>query len=100
MAEPPAAARLLTIASGALDDPIRGPGLWLSVRDRGRGLGAAGLARFAEPFHTTKPEGIGLGLALSRSIVEAHGGWMQAETPDDGAGLKVTVWLPIGEGHD
>jgi len=96
MAEVAPEARRLTITCDRLDDRVRGAGLRLVVRDRGQGLDAEGLARFAEAFHTTKPEGIGLGLALSRSIVEAHGGWIAAETPADGVGLMVTIWLPIG----
>ncbi|MCR8546205.1 PhnD/SsuA/transferrin family substrate-binding protein [Salipiger sp. P9] len=89
--------RRITLRCARFTDPKRGPGLCLSVRDRGCGLGPEALERFAEAFYTTKPEGIGLGLALSRSIVEAHGGWMRAETPEQGDGLRVLVWLPERE---
>lgn len=71
------------------------PGVNLRLRDHGTGMDPAALARFAEAFHTTKPDGIGLGLALSRSIVEAHGGTMQAGPPAAGPGLVVTIWLPV-----
>ena len=89
--------RHLTIRCARQSDPLKGPGLCLSVRDRGCGLAPAAMARFAEPFHTTKPEGIGLGLALSRSIIEAHEGWLRAETPADGTGLRVMIWLPVDQ---
>lgn len=88
--------RRLLIRSEPRTDAHHGPGVAISVRDRGCGIAPEALARFAEPFHTTKPEGIGLGLALSRSIVEAHGGTIRAETPADGEGLRVTLWLPAG----
>lgn len=92
--------RCLVVRSARDDDPLKGRGICISVRDFGSGLDAAAMERFAEAFHTTKPEGIGLGLALSRSIVEAHGGTLRAETPDDGPGLRVMVWLPLEQGGE
>ncbi|WP_319569167.1 sensor histidine kinase [Cohaesibacter marisflavi] len=74
-----------------------GRGILLSVRDFGHGMDEEDLGHFAEAFYTTKTEGIGLGLALSRSIVEAHGGSMRAFSPSDGPGLEVAIWLPAGE---
>ena len=72
-------------------------------RDRGRdcrarfgpGLDPQSLDRLFEAFYTTKPHGLGLGLAISRSIIEAHGGrlWATANVPH-GAVLQFT--LPIG----
>nr|WP_319389400.1 PhnD/SsuA/transferrin family substrate-binding protein [uncultured Cohaesibacter sp.] len=72
-------------------------GILLRVRDFGHGMSEEDLGHFAEAFYTTKTDGIGLGLALSRSIVEAHGGSMRAKRPDDGEGLEVAIWLPAGE---
>ncbi|MDK3019804.1 sensor histidine kinase [Pseudodonghicola flavimaris] len=89
-------ARQMTIRAARQLGAEGQPGLCISVRDRGHGMDAPALSHFAEPFRTTKPEGIGLGLALSHSIVEAHGGWMRAETPADGIGLRVSLWLPEG----
>lgn len=90
-------ARSLEIRSARYDDLSRGAGVCLSVRDHGHGMSPEAMDHFAEAFYTTKPEGIGLGLALSRSIVEAHGGWMRAEAPECGPGLRVLIWLPVKE---
>ena len=58
----------------------------VSIRDCGTGIPADLLDRLFEPFVTTKPEGLGLGLSISRSIVAAHGGRLWAENnPDRGA---------------
>ena len=49
-------------------------GVKVSVRDTGNGITPENLKRIGEPFFTTKPEGLGMGVAISRRIVEAHGG--------------------------
>ena len=50
----------------------------VAVRDSGPGLGATALEHLFEAFHTTKPNGLGLGLSICRSIIEAHGGRLSA----------------------
>ncbi len=50
----------------------------LGVRDTGPGLSAETLPGLFEPFYTTKPGGIGMGLSICRSIIEAHGGRLWA----------------------
>ena len=67
-------ARELTIASG-LDDANE---VFVEVQDTGPGLDPDKLDRLFQSFYTTKPDGIGMGLAISRSIVEAHGGRLSA----------------------
>jgi signal transduction histidine kinase len=48
-----------------------------------------------EPFYTTKEEGLGLGLSISRSIIEAHGGRFEV-TANDGPGVRFSFTLPAG----
>jgi signal transduction histidine kinase len=64
----------------------------VSVRDHGTGLTSNELARIFQPFYTTKREGLGMGLPISRSIIEAHGGRLWAENnADRGATFHFTV---------
>jgi C4-dicarboxylate-specific signal transduction histidine kinase len=64
----------------------------VEVQDSGRGLDPTQASRIFDSFFTTKPEGIGMGLSISRSIVEAHGGRLQAEPgPSHGAVFQVIL---------
>jgi signal transduction histidine kinase len=65
----------------------------LAVTDSGPGPGAEVAARLFEPFVTTKPEGLGVGLAICRSIAERHGGRLSADAPP-GSGFRMTLTLP------
>jgi C4-dicarboxylate-specific signal transduction histidine kinase len=64
----------------------------ISIEDNGTGIDPANIGRMFEPFFTTKPQGMGMGLSICRSIVEAHGGTLTA-TPaaDHGSVFKITL---------
>jgi signal transduction histidine kinase len=85
----------LTVTSGKTDDG----GLLISVSDAGIGLPAGGGERIFEPFFTTKAQGTGMGLSISRRIVESHGGrlWATANS-DHGATFRFT--LPAEAGRE
>jgi C4-dicarboxylate-specific signal transduction histidine kinase len=71
---------------------IEPEGVCVAVRDTGRGLGPESLPRLFEPFYTTKPDGMGLGLSICRSIIEAHGGRLWATTCEPrGALFQFTI---------
>jgi signal transduction histidine kinase len=74
-----------------------GKHLAVSVRDCGTGLAADTARDLFEPFYTTKPNGMGMGLAISRTIIEAHGGKIRAEN-NPGRGATFTFTLPANEG--
>jgi PAS domain S-box-containing protein len=64
----------------------------IAIKDSGSGLPDKDPNCVFEPFYTTKPEGLGMGLVISRSIVEGHGGTLHAENnPDKGATFFVTI---------
>jgi signal transduction histidine kinase len=69
-------ARELTIRSRPQEDSQ----VCVSVEDAGIGVNTETMARLFEPFFTTRAQGIGMGLPISRSIIEAHGGRLWAES--------------------
>jgi two-component system sensor kinase FixL len=81
----------VTIATSRADGAVE-----LTVSDNGPGFRDDVAARAFEPFVTTKPEGLGVGLAICRSIAEGHGGRLVAETRGDG-GVSMTLTLPALE---
>lgn len=70
-----------------------GGGVRITVRDRGHGLAADQIDKLFMPFFTTKPQGLGLGLSISRMIVNAHGGRLWGEN-NRGKGASFHVTLP------
>jgi signal transduction histidine kinase len=68
----------------------------VAVQDSGIGLEQQNMGRLFEPFYTTKPERMGMGLRISRSIIEAHGGrlWVASNA---GPGITVQFTLPISD---
>ena len=76
------AVRRLSVRTSSTGDHVE---VWVS--DTGRGLTPEAHRRLFEPFFTTKPDGLGLGLSLSRSIIEAHGGRMWVEDAPGGGAL-------------
>jgi signal transduction histidine kinase len=66
----------------------------VSISDTGVGLPKESAEQIFDAFYTTKPEGTGMGLAITRSIVEAHGGRVWA-TANEGAGATFHFTFPI-----
>ncbi len=70
-----------------------GATVFLEVIDTGVGIEPEAMAKLFRPFHTTKPDGSGLGLATTRKIVVAHGGTIEVQSTP-GRGTKFTIALP------
>jgi two-component system, LuxR family, sensor kinase FixL len=81
--------RELTIASGEDDTNA----VFVELRDNGPGIDTGELDQLFQSFYTTKPDGIGMGLAISRSIAEAHGGRLSA-APNQPHGAIFRLTLP------
>ena len=70
-----------------------GDGVRVTVRDTGEGLKTQAVEEIFEPFYTTKSDGMGIGLAVSRSIIERHRGRIWAAT-NDGPGATFSFSIP------
>jgi signal transduction histidine kinase len=70
-------------------------GVRVEVRDSGTGLSQESLGRLFDPFYTTKRGGMGMGLSICRSIIEAHGGQVRA-TANVPRGAAFHFTLPVG----
>jgi len=71
-----------------------GAGVYLGVRDAGVGFEPQGMDKLFDAFYTTKPDGMGIGLSVSRSIVESHHGRLWV-VPNDGPGVTFAFSIPI-----
>jgi signal transduction histidine kinase len=78
------------VCAHATEDPL---GVEITVHDTGDGIDPGTLAEIFEPFVTTKSDGTGLGLYISRRIIEGHGGHISIESTV-GEGTRVRTWLP------
>jgi C4-dicarboxylate-specific signal transduction histidine kinase len=83
--------RELVIATGLLEP---GEAVQVDVRDSGPGLSVENIERLFQPFYTTKPDGMGMGLSICREIIEDHGGrlWASANVP---CGATFRFTLPL-----
>ena len=93
MHDTPPGRRLVEIATNGNGDGT----ICVAVRDYGTGISDATRGRLFEQFFTTKDDGLGMGLAIVRSIIEAHGGTISAENAQ-GGGARFHFRLPIKEG--
>jgi len=95
MKDTPPANRIVVVGTRPVGATVE-----VTVSDKGHGIPADKLVQIFEPFFTSKPNGLGMGLAISRSIVEAHGGRLWAENNHDGgATFHFTVPLVKGMGE-
>ncbi|MGT2467099.1 ATP-binding protein [Mesorhizobium atlanticum] len=81
--------RSLTVRTTPADNMM----IVVQVDDSGSGISEEMATKLFQPFATTKPHGMGVGLSISRTIVEAHGGQIKAE-PRPGGGTRFRFTLP------
>jgi C4-dicarboxylate-specific signal transduction histidine kinase len=90
--------RELVVSSRHVTGPEGHPAVLVAVRDSGAGVKPEDANRMFDAFFTTKAAGMGMGLSISRSIVEDHGGNLWA-TPNQGPGITVQFTLPVERGN-
>lgn len=92
------APRRLWVSTGAADAGH----MRVTVRDSGKGIAPEDHARLFSAFYTTKADGMGMGLSICRSIVEAHGGriWADPPAPEGGATFHMMLPLHVAEARD
>ena len=95
MAETPRERRCLILRSAQTEPDL----VEVSVTDTGCGIDAEHDERIFEPFFTTKTDGMGMGLSINRSIIEAHGGRLWA-TSNPAGGTTFHLTLPIAPGDE
>jgi signal transduction histidine kinase len=81
--------RVVTVTAKRHDGEVR-----IAVSDRGRGLSPSEQEKLFDAFFTTKAEGMGMGLPISRSIIESHGGELWA-APNSDRGMTFNFTLPL-----
>jgi len=91
MRDLPSANRKIEIATHQDDGLVR-----VTVRDHGTGIGDMSGEQLFEQFYTTKEEGLGMGLAIVRSIIQAHSGTIKAENAE-GGGARFAFALPVSD---
>ena len=82
--------RDLIVQASRKDDIVE-----VRVRDTGTSISSSVARQMFEPFFTTRPEGLGMGLAICRSIVEAHGGRLSVVPRERSGGASVRFALPL-----
>jgi C4-dicarboxylate-specific signal transduction histidine kinase len=82
------------VISTAIDESNR---VCVSIRDAGVGFEPSGIENLFHPFHTTKYDGMGIGLSVSRSIIESHGGRLWT-VPNEGPGVTFSFAIPCAPG--
>ena len=90
--EGPTPAPSITISSGT---NLAGTEVWLKIKDNGPGIPKERLAEVWKPFHTSKTHGTGLGLPITKKLVDAHGGQLEINS-EPGLNTELTITLPLG----
>ncbi|MGD8599676.1 MAG: ATP-binding protein, partial [Anaerolineae bacterium] len=82
---------LLRVSTSVTGQP---QGVRIRFADTGVGIAPDTLPQIFEPFHSTRREGLGLGLYISKKVIDDHGGQIEVES-QVGEGTTFTVWLPV-----
>jgi signal transduction histidine kinase len=99
MATVPAQQRSLSVRAEHTVDQEQGEAIALTVDDTGMGIGENDLPRLFDAFFTTRDDGMGMGLSISRSIMESHGGRIAAvNRPGGGASFRISLPLASPKG--